>query len=162
VRAVCGGTKRDGTSCTLPAMAGSERYCYNHNPNYAEERKRSASRAATAKHSSVVREFREVRELIWELLGVLLADRLPPRVRKELQSVVQLLQCYLRAAELEMRAAEEPLRSDLDVAGLKAQVLGRIEELEAREREREELLAEIVPLMESQGYDAEGMKAMIG
>jgi hypothetical protein len=44
------------------------------------------------------------------------------------------LQRYLRAAELEMRAAEEPLRSDLDVKGLKAQVLGRIEELEARER----------------------------
>jgi hypothetical protein len=32
-----------------------------------------------------------------------------------------------------MRAADEPLRSDLDVAGLKAQVLERIEELEARE-----------------------------
>jgi hypothetical protein len=43
---------------------------------------------------------------------------------------VQLLRCYLRAAELEMRAAEEPLRSDLDVKGLKAQVLGRTEVLE--------------------------------
>ena len=40
------------------------------------------------------------------------------------------------AAELEMRAAEALLESDLDVAGLKMQVLGRIEELEARERER--------------------------
>jgi hypothetical protein len=38
------------------------------------------------------------------------------------------LQCYLRAAELEMRAAEEPLRSDVDTKGLKAQVLGCIEE----------------------------------
>ena len=36
-----------------------------------------------------------------------------------------------------MRAAEEPLRSDLDVKGLKGQVLGRTEVLEARERERE-------------------------
>ena len=44
----------------------------------------------------------------------------------------------LHAPELEMRVAEEPLRSDLDVAGLKEQVLGRIEELEKREREREE------------------------
>jgi hypothetical protein len=35
---------------------------------------------------------------------------------------VQLLLCYLRAAELEMRAAEEPLKSDLDVKGLKSQV----------------------------------------
>jgi len=53
-----------------------------------------------------------------------------------------------------MRAAEEPLRSDLEVAGLKAQVLGHIEELEVRERGREELLAEIVPAMEVCGYDA--------
>jgi hypothetical protein len=37
-----------------------------------------------------------------------------------------------------MRAAEESLKSDLDMAGLKAQVLGRIEVLEEREREREE------------------------
>jgi hypothetical protein len=50
-----------------------------------------------------------------------------------------------------MRAAEEPLRSELDVAGLKAQVLGRIEELEAWERERGGLLAELVPAMEAWG-----------
>lgn len=59
----------------------------------------------------------------------------------------------LRTAELEMRAAEEPLRSDLDVKGLKAQVLGRIEELEERERERVEMLSEVVPAMEVWGYD---------
>src|SRR5918993_5139480 len=145
--AVCGGIKRDGGPCTVSVPHG-ERYCYNHNPDFAEERKRSASRAATAKHSSMGKELREVRELILELLGVLLAVRLPSRVRKELQSVVQLLQCYLRAAELEMRAAEEPLKSDIDVKGLKAQVLGRIEELETREREREKLLSELVPAME--------------
>jgi uncharacterized protein (UPF0335 family) len=61
-----------------------------------------------------------------------------------------------------MRAAEEPLRSDLDVAGLKAQVLGRIEELEAREREREEILSELVPAMEARGYDAAAVKAVMG
>jgi hypothetical protein len=157
---ICQGTKRNGEPCKAGVVVG-EQWCYNHNPEYAEERRASASRAATAKHSSIGKELREIRELILELLGVLLSDRLPPRVRKELQSVVQLLQCYLRAVELEMRAAEEPLRSDLDVAGLKAQVLGRIGELEAREREREELLAEVVPLMESRGHDTEGVKAMI-
>ena len=160
MRAACQGTKRDGEPCTVSVPLG-ERYCYNHNPDYAEERKLSASRAATAKHSSMGKELREVRELILDLLGVLLADRLPPRVRKELQNVVQILQCYLRAAELEMRAAEEPLRSDLDVAGLKAQVLGRIEELEARERERKELLAELVPAMETRGYDTGPLKAVM-
>ena len=95
-------------------------------------------------------------------MGVLLSDQLPVRVRKDLQNVVQLLQCYLRAAELEMRAAEEPLRSDLDVSGLKAQVLGRIGELEARERERTELLIELVPAMEAWGYDTGAVKAVMG
>jgi uncharacterized protein (UPF0335 family) len=66
------------------------------------------------------------------------------------------------AAELEMRVAEEPLRSDLDVAGLKAQVLGRIEELEAREREREELMAEVTEMGEEHGLDTEALKAVMG
>ena len=60
-----------------------------------------------------------------------------------------------------MRAAEEPLRSDLGVAGLKAQALGRIEELEAREREREEILSELVPAMEARGYDTGAVKAVM-
>ena len=76
--------------------------------------------------------------------------------------VVQLLQCFLRAVELEMRAPEEPLRSDLDVKGLRAQVLGRIEELEEREREKGELLARLVPVIESCGYDTHAVKAVLG
>ena len=158
---VCGGTKRDGAPCTA-VVAPDQRYCYHHDPAHAEERRRNASHAASAKHSSVGKELREVRDLIWELLNILLADELPVRVRRELQNVVQLLQCYLRAIELEMRAAEEPLRSDLDVKGLRAQVLGRIEELEEREREQERLLAGLVPAMEVRGYETETMKAMPG
>ena len=159
--AVCQGTKRDGAACTLPARAGSS-WCWNHDPDRADERSRNASHAATMKHSKVGQELREIREFIWELLELTITDRLPGTVRKRLTEIVQLLQCYLRAAELEMRAAEEPLKSHLDVAGLKAQVLERIEVLEERERERQELLAEVVPLMESQGYDTQAMKAVMG
>ena len=158
---VCQGTKRNGEPCTVTIPPG-ERYCYNHNPDYAEERKQSASRAATAKHSSVGKELREIRELILELLELTIAERLPVSVRKRLTEIVQLLQCYLRAAELEMRAAEEPLKADLDVKGLKAQVLERIEELEKREREREEILSELVPAMEARGYDTGALKAVAG
>lgn len=75
---------------------------------------------------------------------------------------MQLLQCYLRAAELELRAAEEPLKSDLDVAGLRAQVLGCLVELEVRERGREELLSELVPAMEGRGCDTGVVKAAMG
>ena len=157
----CQGTRRDGSPCTVGVPPG-QRWCYHHDPALAERRSRNASRAASAKHSSIGKELGEIRELILELLGVLLADGLPVRVRKELQNVVQLLQCYLRAVELEMRAAEEPLKSDLDAKGLKAQVLGRIEELEEREREREEMLLELVPAMEAWGYDTGDVKAVTG
>ena len=159
--ATCAGTKRDGTHCTLPTMAGSS-WCWNHDPARAEERRRNASHAAILKHSSIGKELREVRGLIWELLGVLLSDQLPVKVRRELQNVVQLLQCYLRAAELEMRAAEEPLKGELDVAGLKAQVLERIEVLEERERERQEILSEVMTVADEHGLDAGVLKAVMG
>jgi hypothetical protein len=159
--ATCAGTRRDGTPCTASPIPG-ERYCYHHHPDYAEERKQSASRAATLKHSSIGKELRDIRELMWELLGVLLSDQLLLRVKRELQNIVQLLQCYLRAAELEMRAAEEPLRSDLDVAGLKAQVLERIEVLEAQKRERQELLTQVMAVADEHGLDARALKAVVG
>ena len=66
------------------------------------------------------------------------------------------------AAELEMRAAEVPLKSDLDVTGLKAQVPERIGVLEERERERQELLAEVTAMAEEHGLDAGAVKAVIG
>ena len=75
---------------------------------------------------------------------------------------MQLLQCYLRAVELEMRAAEESLRSEVDVKEFRAQVLGRIEELEEREREKEELLAEIATVAEEHGLEAGALKAVMG
>jgi hypothetical protein len=41
-------------------------------------------------------------------------------------------------------------------------VLGRIEELDAQEREREELVAEFVPTLEAQGHDTGAVKAVVG
>ncbi len=61
-----------------------------------------------------------------------------------------------------MRAAGEPLRSDLDVQGLRAQVLARIEVLEERERERGRLLAEAAALAEEHGLDAGPLRAVMG
>ena len=158
---VCTGTKRDGTPCTLPAMQGSE-WCWNHNPDFKEERRRNASHAASAKHSKVGRESREVRKLMWELLELTITDRLSLTVRKRLTEIVQLLQCYLRAAELEMRAAEEPLKTNLDVTGLKAQVMERIEVLEERERERQEILSELSQAMKARGHDPTPLRQVMG
>jgi septal ring factor EnvC (AmiA/AmiB activator) len=61
-----------------------------------------------------------------------------------------------------MRAAEEPLKTGLDVKGLRAQVMGRIEELEDRERQREDLLAQVLAVAEEQGLDAGALEAVLG
>jgi hypothetical protein len=63
----------------------------------------AAGHSATAKHSSVGRELGEVRRLIRDLLGVLLADELPARVKRELQNIGQLLQCYIRSTKSPFR-----------------------------------------------------------
>jgi hypothetical protein len=61
-----------------------------------------------------------------------------------------------------VRAAEAPLKSDLDVRGLKVQVLRRIEILEEQEREKEELLARMDAVAEEHGLDAGPLKALLG
>jgi uncharacterized protein (UPF0335 family) len=61
-----------------------------------------------------------------------------------------------------MRAAEEPLKANLDARGLKAQVLERIEELEEREREREEMLTQVMAVADEHGLDAGPLKAVMG
>lgn len=144
--AVCSGTKRDGTPCTQPAMPG-EHYCYNHHPDHAEDRQRSASKAATAKHSQVHREIREVRELVHKLLGVLLSGNLDPRVKRELTNVTQLLQTYARLAELEVTAAQGAPGQRHEFQGvslptdLPERAQEQAEEADRRDRQKDELLA---------------------
>jgi uncharacterized protein (UPF0335 family) len=50
----------------------------------------------------------------------------------------------------------------LDVGGLKTQVLERIEVLEEQEREREELLSQLIPAIQEHGYDTGAVKVVMG
>src|SRR5215211_2775085 len=104
--AACTGTKRDGTPCTASAMPGS-RYCWHHDPDHAEERKRNASRAATLGNSKIGAEIRSTRLMVRELLEVTLSGDLDPAIRKRLAEVVQLVQSYCRLAELEVASGEK-------------------------------------------------------
>ena len=60
------------------------------------------------------------------------------------------------------------LRSDrrrslaLPAAGLKAHMLGRIDDLEAQGRKREEILSELVPATECRACDTGAVKGMLG
>ncbi len=146
----CKGTKRNGTLCTLPAMAGSD-YCFNHNPANAEYRKRSASRAATAKHSRVHQEIRDVRQLVRDMLELLVTDELNEGARRELQNIIQLLQVYCRLAELEVQtgtAAKPVFGKSPDIApGVSAEeIAGHVEGVDAAERGKAELFRAVEKL----------------
>jgi hypothetical protein len=60
----CAGIKRDGGRCTAIVTAGDD-YCYQHDPERAEQRRRAASRAGRARPSREISGLkREVRDLI--------------------------------------------------------------------------------------------------
>src|SRR5215212_3376654 len=60
----CSFTKPNGERCKLTAQ-GQQGVCWNHDPKNAEQRRRQASKAATAKADKEVREVKkEIRNLI--------------------------------------------------------------------------------------------------
>lgn len=148
--AKCAGTRRSGEPCPTDAPAGKQ-YCYHHDPERADERSRKASRAATLKHAKIGQEIRDARELVIEVLDATLADQLPYKVRKELQSVVQLVQAYARLTELELATGEKgPAFGPLPVA-LPDNIRQLIKEWALREQAKAEAQA--------QDNDADGDEA---
>jgi hypothetical protein len=60
----CSFTKPNGERCKLAAQ-GPQGVCWNHDPKNAEQRRKQASKAATAKADKEIRETKaEIRELI--------------------------------------------------------------------------------------------------
>ena len=60
----CSATKANGERCTLPAN-GPEALCWSHDPKNAEQRRKQASKAATAKADKEIRQTKaEIRELV--------------------------------------------------------------------------------------------------
>jgi hypothetical protein len=96
----CAGIKRDGGRCTV-IVNGSQTYCYQHDPKRAEERRRNASRAARSKPS---RELAGIKQRLSNLADDVLADK----VDKGAAAVAgQLLNTYLRAVSVELKAREQ-------------------------------------------------------
>jgi hypothetical protein len=160
--ASCAGTKRDGRPCAADPTPGS-RYCWHHDPDFAEERRRNASRAATLGNSRIGAEIRSTRLLVRDLVEMTVSNELHPLVRKRLTEVVQLLQVYARLAELELNAGERP-RAD-DVA-LPEGTLERIREWaegqETKEREKKELEEEISRAMLAHGHVPTPIREAVG
>jgi hypothetical protein len=151
--AVCAGTKRDGEPCAANSMPGS-RYCWHHDPDHAEERRRNASRAATLGNSKIGAEIRSTRLLVRDIVELTISGDLDSLIRKRLTEIAQLMQVYARLAELEIAAGERPKAGDVALpedAGRR--VREWVEGEEAKVREREELAEELSHVMRVHGHD---------
>ena len=151
--AACQGTKRDGEPCTASAMAGS-RYCWHHDPEHAEERRRNASRAATLGNAKIGAEIRSTRLLVRDLLETTVSGELDPAIRKRLTEIAQLLQVYARLAELEIAAGERPRAGEVALPeDMGERVRGWAEDEESEMQKGKELAEELSEAMRVHGHD---------
>jgi hypothetical protein len=116
----CAGTKRDGGQCTT-IVPPPQTYCYQHDPDRAEERSLNASRAAKSRHDP---EIREIKRLLKDLYTAVLEGR----VERAAAAVAnQVANTRLRAIEVERRMREaDELEERLD------ELEGVLEEAERR------------------------------
>src|SRR5215212_2122126 len=96
----CAGRKGDGTPCER-IVGASQEYCYAHDPAYASERQRAASKAARSSAKSP--EIREIKGLLKDLYAAVLEGK----VGRQAAAVAnQIANTQLRAIELERRIRE--------------------------------------------------------
>ncbi len=115
----CAGFKPSGEPCER-IVPTSHDYCYSHDPDRADERRRAASKAGKSKPN---RDVADIKRRLSELADSVLDGS----VDKGVGAVVsQVLNVYLRAVSVELKVKEVE------------EIEGRLEELEALLVQREE------------------------
>lgn len=95
----CAGSKPDGTPCERIVPA-SQDYCYSHDPDRSDERRRAASKAGKSKPN---KEIQDIKQRLSELAD----DVLDGDVDKGAAAVVsQVLNVYLRAVSVDLKVRE--------------------------------------------------------
>jgi hypothetical protein len=102
--AKCAAIKANGERCRLDAIGGSG-YCYNHSPEYAEERKahgrKGGKRGGRGRPTS---ELGTLRVENGKLRERMLKGELEPRM---VAVAVQSINCDIRAVEVTLKAREQ-------------------------------------------------------
>jgi hypothetical protein len=99
----CAAIKPDGGRCKVDAMPGAE-WCYSHHPDYAEERRRRASRAGKrGGRGRPATELKDVKALCEDLTERVLTGALLPGPAAVAN---QLINTRLRAIEQERKIKE--------------------------------------------------------
>jgi hypothetical protein len=102
--ALCSGIRADGGRCRAQAIAGSE-WCFNHHPNYEEERRRRASRGGKrGGRGRPVAELAALRIENADIRGRLLKGELQPGVAAV---AVQSINTDIRAVSAALKAREQ-------------------------------------------------------
>ena len=100
----CAGKKADGTPCER-IVGSSQQYCYAHDPSYADDRKKAASKAAKSPaRSRSITEIREIKGRLKDLYAAVLEGRAE---RAAAAVANQIANTQLRAIELERRVREQ-------------------------------------------------------
>src|SRR5215208_4244328 len=120
----CAGKKADQSPCER-IVGSSQQYCYAHDPAFAEDRKRAASKAARspAKGRSNS-EIREVKAQLKELYAAVLEGVVG---RQDAAVCTQICNTRLRAIEVERRAHEHD-----ELEGHWEELVAMLEEAERR------------------------------
>ena len=99
----CRGTKRDGSRCTV-SVEPPNAYCWWHDPEHADERRRAASRGGKSKPN---KETAAVKALVEDLTNrVIGAEGTEPLSASAGAVAAQLINVRLRAIELERKIKE--------------------------------------------------------
>jgi hypothetical protein len=103
----CAAIKPNGERCKVEAMPDAE-WCYSHHPDYAEERRRRASKAGkTGGRGRPGSELAEVKELLATLTGRVLGEEGTEKLETGPAAVAnQLINTRLRAIEQERKIRE--------------------------------------------------------
>jgi hypothetical protein len=97
---ICVANKRDGSPCTLPSY-GSSDLCWAHSPETAERRRRGQSRGGKSKPN---KEIQDIKARLSQLANDVLEGSVG---RGDGAVVSQILNVYLRALDVELKAIEQ-------------------------------------------------------
>jgi hypothetical protein len=106
--ALCSGIRADGGRCRAQAIGGSE-WCFNHHPDYEEQRRRRASKGGRrGGRGRPQAELSDIKRRLLELADDVLSDDAEKRVERGVAAVAsQVLNVYLRAVSVELKAREQ-------------------------------------------------------
>ena len=104
---LCSATTKAGEPCKRPAIEHGE-FCLGHDPRYAAERRRTASRGGRGRKNT---ETRAVKKLMDELTTKALEGEITPAA---VHAVVALQNIKLRAIEIERRIEEADVRGEFE------------------------------------------------